>query len=269
MAKLSIQLYTLREESAKDFEGVLRFCSELGFDGVEFAGFHGHDKETIKGWLDQYHLVPTSAHVPVEEMQKDLDGVMEFHRFIGNKRIIAPFWLTTDEASVRELIETLKPISRTLKENGFDLYYHNHNLELAEIGGKCVLDRMLEEIGEEYLKLQVDTFWVHVAGTDPCEFLKAHSKNMEGVVHIKDGFDTLSAAPEQEELISEGSKEVGKTLHTTFTPCTLGRGSAPVAEVVKTAKELGLDWLVLENDLPFPDGFEDVKKGYAVLKALA
>ena len=41
MAPISIQLYTLREECAKDFFGVLRTLAEIGYAGVETAGLHG------------------------------------------------------------------------------------------------------------------------------------------------------------------------------------------------------------------------------------
>lgn len=258
MAKRSIQLYSLREEAKQDFESVLRFCAEQGFEGVEFAGFHGHSKETIKQWLDQYGLTVTSAHVPLKEMQADLDAVMDFHRFIGNRRIVVPYYDAVDEATAHELAEILKPISRTLKKNGFSFYYHNHNHELNPAKGGCALDQLIQEVGEDYLKLQVDTFWVYAAGVDPCAFLESHKNNMDDIVHIKDGFDAADCPDEKKELINQEARERIEVKNITMTPCALGLGTAPVGDVVKKAMELGIEWLVLENDFPYPTGFEDI-----------
>ena len=37
--KVGVQMYTLREETAKDFVGALRKVAAEGFAGVEFAGY--------------------------------------------------------------------------------------------------------------------------------------------------------------------------------------------------------------------------------------
>ena len=43
MTKVGLMLYTLRDECARDFEGVLRAVAEIGYDGVELFDLHGHD----------------------------------------------------------------------------------------------------------------------------------------------------------------------------------------------------------------------------------
>ena len=48
MTKVGIQLYTLRGESARDFEGVLRAVGEIGYDGVELFDLHGHDARDVR-----------------------------------------------------------------------------------------------------------------------------------------------------------------------------------------------------------------------------
>ncbi|GJM68777.1 hypothetical protein HMSSN036_09930 [Paenibacillus macerans] len=57
MAKVGLQLYTVRDHLERDFEGTLRKVAELGYKGVEFAGFTGelwnkYSKSCRKpGWL--------------------------------------------------------------------------------------------------------------------------------------------------------------------------------------------------------------------------
>lgn len=269
MAKLSIQLYTLRAEAPKDFEGVLKFVSEQGYQGVEFAGFHGASKETVKAWLDQYHLVATSAHVSLDDMKNDLEGLMEYHRYIGNKLLICPYFDLNSAEKVEELITTLRPIAKTLKENGFQLGYHNHDHEFTKIGDKYALDLLCEAFTPDELKLEVDTFWVFAAGVDAPQYIKDHKDRLANVIHIKDGFDAVTCNEDQAKLITvpdyKDRLKNGKFWH----PCSIGCGIAPVEKIVATAKELDVEWLVLENDNPSPTGFEDVTRSTSVLKELA
>ncbi|GAA3327866.1 hypothetical protein GCM10020331_069540 [Ectobacillus funiculus] len=41
-------MFTLREESGQDFAGTLKKVAELGFDGVEFAGYGGLTAKEVK-----------------------------------------------------------------------------------------------------------------------------------------------------------------------------------------------------------------------------
>jgi sugar phosphate isomerase/epimerase len=37
---IGLQLYTLRDDMARDMEGTLRHVAKLGYEGVEFAGYY-------------------------------------------------------------------------------------------------------------------------------------------------------------------------------------------------------------------------------------
>ncbi len=49
---IGLQLYTVRDDCAKDFEGTIKAVSKMGFTGVEFAGFYGRSAEEIRKWLE-------------------------------------------------------------------------------------------------------------------------------------------------------------------------------------------------------------------------
>lgn len=264
MSKLSIQLYTLREESKVNFEEVLKFCSEQGFAGVEFAGFYDIAKETMKEWLDKYNLIATSAHTPMEQLVTNIQEVMDYNSYIGNKRIVIPYYQMNDEASTNQFIEELAPVIKTLLANGFECSYHNHHHELEQINGTYILDKLCEAFPNE-LKLQVDTFWVYAAGVDCVDFLETHKDKLAGIVHIKDGFNAKDCTEEQKKVLPQEAFD--RMEHEVFfCPCAIGYGNAPVKQIVEKAKELGIEWLILENDFPAISGFEDVKKSMEVLK---
>ena len=62
---VAYQLYSAREEVAKDMNGVLKGLKEMGYDGVEFAGFFGYSAQQVKDMLEANGLVAVSSQVPV------------------------------------------------------------------------------------------------------------------------------------------------------------------------------------------------------------
>ena len=46
---IGLQLYSVRDDMAKDFKGTLQKVKEMGYDGVEFAGMYDHTPAEISG----------------------------------------------------------------------------------------------------------------------------------------------------------------------------------------------------------------------------
>ena len=59
---LGLQLYSVRGEMAKDFEGTIKKVAEIGYKYVEFAGYFNKSAEEIKAILKKYNLVCESVH---------------------------------------------------------------------------------------------------------------------------------------------------------------------------------------------------------------
>ena len=68
---IGLQLYSVREDLEKDFEGTLRKVKALGYDAVEFAGLFGHGAEEVRNLCKEIGLIPLSAHVPFVDMMND------------------------------------------------------------------------------------------------------------------------------------------------------------------------------------------------------
>ena len=49
-------------------------------------------------------------------------------------------------------------------------------------------------------------------------------------------------------------------------PCAIGEGCNPVQPILDAAKELGMEWVIIENDDPVPDGLSDMKRSIDHLK---
>ncbi len=51
---VGLQLYTLRNEMAQDFEGTLARVAELGYREMEFAGYFGRSPAEVRRILDRF-----------------------------------------------------------------------------------------------------------------------------------------------------------------------------------------------------------------------
>ena len=77
MAGVGLMLYTVREESATDLEGVLKAVAEIGYDGVELFDLHGHDAAQVREWLDRLGLVAVGRHAGLDALETELPALAE------------------------------------------------------------------------------------------------------------------------------------------------------------------------------------------------
>ena len=91
MLPIALQVYSVREEAAKDPAGVLRQVGEMGYDGVELAGLYGRSPAEMKTILDGAGLKAISAHVAYDEMIADPEKVLGGYAGIGCSWIAVPF----------------------------------------------------------------------------------------------------------------------------------------------------------------------------------
>ena len=66
--EFGIQLYSVRDISAKSLEDALKGVSDLGYKYVEFAGFFGHTAEQVNEMLKKYDLTVVGAHSGVQDL---------------------------------------------------------------------------------------------------------------------------------------------------------------------------------------------------------
>ena len=237
--KFAVQLYSVRDHitDGKDMLDVLGKVKEIGFDGVEFAGYFGLSAEELRARCDELGLEVVGSHLGLEDFEpENLDKTLEYGKALGARYLGvggAPH-STYEEAETTG--DVLGAAGVKAREMGMDTYYHNHTEEFEDLkDGRTAMD-----IISDGCKLELDTYWSFCAGVDNTEYLKAH-KDKIVLVHIKDGID--------------------------HKPMALGEGENDLKKVVDGVNAIGLDWVILENDDPVPTGLEDITRSYRWLKA--
>ncbi len=185
-APIAIQLYTVRDLTKGDFAGVVRKIAEIGYVGVESAGYPGTTPEAAGKLFQQLGLAVPSVHTRLP-LGDDKNKVLDEMAAVGSKRIISgkgpDDFKTLD--SIKRVCDLFNEASAVAKANGLAVGYHNHWWEYQEVEGRIPYQVMLEHLAPEVF-FQIDTYWVKVGGHDPVAILKKLGSRAP-LLHIKDG----------------------------------------------------------------------------------
>src|SRR5579862_1711650 len=157
-AVVGLQLYTVRDRTVQDFAGTIRDVAQIGYAGVEFAGYGGLSAHDMASLLKELGLRVAGSHVPLVRLQEHLAEEISYALAVGCPTIIMP-WLEPkwrSAAGFRELAPFFNEVGRRCQDNGLAFAYHNHDFEFAQDNGQYLLDILLDSIDANLLKLELD-----------------------------------------------------------------------------------------------------------------
>jgi len=243
---IALQLYTVRDELEKDFEGTLRKVAKIGYEGVEFAGFGDLPASRIHSLLKELDLKPAAAHVPIEKLEEDLETVVEYILEVGTDYIVVP-WLPEqrrrDRKKWRSVAHTLSDIAKEIQDYDLKLCYHNHAFEFEKFGNEYGFDIFFEAADPDLVYAELDTYWVKYGGEDPAEYIKKLSGRCP-LLHLKD------MADDKDRSFAE-----------------VGEGTLNFDSIFEAAEQSGVQWYIVEQDKCSRPPLESARISYENLKA--
>ena len=251
MGKLPVglQVYSVRDDAEKDFLGTLKKIREIGYDFVELAGLYGQTADEVKAALDEAGIPALSAHVPLVELEADLEKTVADYKKIGCKFIAIPYLpdeLRPNTPGYEKVMKLIPEIGKACNAQGITLLYHNHDFEFVRVAnGKYALDDLYDTVPAELLQTELDCCWVKVAGEDPAAYVRKYSGRCP-VVHLKD-FYKVGTPKNMYELIGVESKAAEKE-EGRFEFRPVGFGMQVMPELLDAAVESGASYLVVEQD---------------------
>lgn len=250
---VGIQLYGVRNTMAKDFEGTLKALAEMGYEYVEFAGYHGRSAEEIKEILARYNLKCISVHQGLDFFDEDPDAKCEFLKSFGVKYSVIPWYDKTKLAGSADWEETKKKFNTAadlFKKHGMLLGYHNHEFEFEKADGKYRHDYIFESVPEDKIFPELDTCWVRYAGLEPVDMIKKFKGRVD-IVHLKDFVCKNFAAGPAYALIDADGNENAKSVtreENGFEFRPLGKGMQDFASILAACEESGTETVIVEQD---------------------
>ncbi|NNK58348.1 MAG: sugar phosphate isomerase/epimerase [Desulfofustis sp.] len=186
--KIGLQLYSLRQEMAADFEGTLEQLAEIGFTEMEFAGYHGKSPAEVRRILDGFGLTSPATHVQLNAIRQDLEREIDIAATLGQQYIVVPS-LPGDERSLDDYqrhAETLNRAGEKTREAGITMGYHNHAFEFEfQEQGRIGYDILTSQTDPELVVFEMDLFWAEEAGYDPAFYFLRYPGRFP-MLHVKD-----------------------------------------------------------------------------------
>lgn len=260
LPQITVQLYSVREQAANDYEGTLRAIEEMGFGHVEPAGFPGYTAEKAVKLFAELGLKAPSAHtgLPVGD---DTNKIIEQALMLGHKYLI-----TGCPPKFQESISSIDAIKATAElyceaaenaaSHGIQVGYHNHDWDLGNIEGRPGYKVFLENTPESVL-WEADIFWVLKAGLDPAAFIQEIGARGK-VLHFKDG------VIRKEDQFTEAETEDGKIMVSDAAPFRpAGSGAVDLIAAAKVATHA--EYIAVELDSYDGDMMQAVKTSYDFL----
>ena len=248
---VAVQLYSVRDDAAANLDATLAAVRDMGYDGVEFAGMYNYKPEEIKALCEKYSLTPISAHVPLDDMAADPEGVIGAYAVIGVKYIAVPYLQEERRpgfAGWEGTIADIKRCAEVAKAKGIQMLYHNHDFEFVKLDGEYALDILYTTISADLLATEIDTCWVNVAGEVPADYIRKYT-GRSPVVHLKDFYKAGEKAEGMYELI--GIKPEGETAsEESFGFRPVGHGLQNIPAILEASSDAGAEWVVVEQDRP-------------------
>ncbi|WP_092896563.1 sugar phosphate isomerase/epimerase family protein [Algoriphagus aquimarinus] len=230
LSKFGLQLYSVKEEMAKDAAGTMRKLAGFGYK--QFEGFDGGkgilwgmQPAECKSLLSEIGVDFISSHANVF---KDLDAQAEQAAAVGMKYLICPYigaQKSVDEW--KKVADKFNAAGETLKSHGVKFAYHNHDYTFKMLDGQLPQDILMENTDADLVDFELDMYWAFVAGYDPLEYIARFPGRFK-LCHVKDAEAAGSNAHDRGVL--------------------LGSGEMAYADIIKKSKKYGMKYFVVEQE---------------------
>jgi sugar phosphate isomerase/epimerase len=223
-----------------DYTGTLKNLAQMGYTGVEFAGYGGLSAQEMKDVLLSNNLKATGSHIGIKRLCENLEEEIAYHKILGTEYLICPYYEIKNKEDVLTLVKILKPVISKITDEGFKFAYHNHAHEFVLDNGSFLLDILFENLPEAAMEL--DIYWVAYAGVDPFAYMEKNKGRLR-LLHIK---------------------QIDKDKH-----CVdLDKGVLDFKEIISKAKALGTEHFILEQEEFEISSMVSVKNDIEFLKKL-
>lgn len=229
-----LQLYTLRDDMAKDPKAVLKQVASDGYKQIEsFEGpkgiFWGMTNKEFKSYMDDLGMTIVSSHCNID---KDFEQKADQASAIGMKYLLCPWiGLQKNLDDYKKAAEKFNQRGEVCKKAGIRFGYHNHDYGFIAVDGQFPQDIIMQNSDPSLVDFEMDIYWVVTAGQDPIHWLEKYPNRFR-LCHIKDR--RKDAAPSERDAFT-----------------VLGTGKIDFPKILKVGEKKGLDYFIAEQDQSF------------------
>ena len=257
LTDIGVQFYTVRSVLPQKPAETLKAIESIGYREIE-ATYAGLDQ--VWPALEATHLKPVSCHLdskmvtqgPEDDLPRAFDGLKKR----GFSYAVFPYLPPNERGGldvIKALAGKLNRAGEKARAAGLKLCYHNHAFEFEPMDGGMPAHVLMTGLDPELVGIELDVFWVSVAGNDPVETLQ-HLAGRVPLIHLKDkasGTETRY----NESVPRTAFKEVGN-------------GVIDWPKVLQAAEIAGVKHYFVEQDQTPGDPVESLRQSFNYLKKL-
>lgn len=252
---IGVQLYSVREDSAKDFMTVLKRIAGIGYKLVEPAGLFDIRPREFRKIINDLGMDMVSSHTPWCSSINNVGECMDIADELGLKRVVCGYGPNQfkDLDAIKATAENTCRMYEVLHRNGYELFQHNHWFEFVRFDGRLAYDIYREMIPAD-VKIQMDCFWsTNYGNEDPVAMLKKYADKTI-LLHMKDGI------VKQEKAGGEAGYKNG-LLDQPIELLPLGTGTLPIPDLVKAAPDQ-VEAIIVELDYCSVEMWKALEQSY-------
>jgi len=247
---LAAQMYTLRDFTAtpEALDETLGRVAEIGYSAVQLSAIGAWDKglidpAEIRALLDKHGLQCCATHRPTKRLLESTEEEIAIHKTLGCGYTavgsIAGDYGQEPDSYRRFLADSASAVAQ-FKAAGIRFGFHNHALEFRKRG----VDHYDLLLADPDLMLEIDVYWIAVAGLDPAKLLRRAAGKIQAV-HLKDlevfGWEAPTYAP-------------------------VGEGNLDWDAILDACRAGETEWLIVEQDTCRRDAFDCLRSSFEFLK---
>ena len=258
-----VQLYAVRSLLGKEPDRALKALADIGYRDVE--GFNRAGTVALTPKIKQYGLTLRSCQVETPLITADWENYPEFQKLSLPAAIdsvktagadyfamgyISPGARGDGDDFYRRTADRMNVAAELCRKAGLKFAWPTHAFEFAGAIGHRPIDILIERIDPKLVAIELDVFWLSVAGLDPVRQLK----EWKGRVALLRLQDKAKGTPRQfEEAIGEGA----------FTAA--GSGTIDFAAILKAAPAAGVKYSFAGQDETADDPLESLRRSFDYL----
>ena len=236
-APVGIQLYSFREQFAKDVPGTMAKVKQMGFREAELAGTYGLSLPDFRKLLNQNDIKVISTGASFEDLDTNVPKVIAEAKALGAKYVVCT-WIphAGDQFTIYnadQAVDVFNTAGRLLASNGLTFCYHTHGYEFQTYKDGTFFDYLADNLDPKVVNFEMDVFWVKSPGYNPVALLQKYPKRFL-LMHLK---DRKPGTPDSQT----GHADVESNV-------TLGLGDVGIAAIMKQARKSGVKHFFIEDE---------------------
>jgi sugar phosphate isomerase/epimerase len=248
---IGVQLYTVRGVLPEKPAETLKAIDAIGYREIE--GTQGL-LDKIMPALQGTRLKPVSIHIDSKVVTQgspdDLARALDTFKTSGFSFVVFPYLPPAERGGldvIKKLADTLNKAGEKCRAAGLRLAYHNHAFEFEPMNGSTPFATLLGNTDPKLVGVEMDLFWVSVAGQDPVAMLQKY-KGRVPLVHLK---DKAKDTPDRfkEDVARTAFKEVGN-------------GTMDWSKILKAADASGVEHYFVEQDQTPADPIDSLRQSF-------